>query len=274
MPTPEQQPTSLDPSPLESEFSLTKQELDQFRKLPKTEQEKQKKEMLVRLQQRQEALEQAIQEAIQTGKSDEVKRLVDQQQREVSDLESLLGGDPEALRTEFTSFLRETWKIWGVDEEKIKNAQIRAEIITPSDEDYASRKADIDEEKFGQFTLNPDTQGLDWETLKDKIFIPDPKEFEDCSTVQAVAERLIEKYSHKYKLPGLEYWKFMLENPDKVPDQLKDGNYYFNFGSLVRSSVGSWGVPYAGWDGSKWYRDAYWLDGDWDSPGRVVLLEI
>jgi ABC-type transport system involved in cytochrome bd biosynthesis fused ATPase/permease subunit len=101
MKTLEQQPDVSNLQTLESEFSLTKRELDQFRKLPKAKQEEQKKELVSRLHQRQEALEQAIQEAIQTGKSDEVKRMVDQQQREIRDLEDLLGGDPEALRTEF-----------------------------------------------------------------------------------------------------------------------------------------------------------------------------
>jgi hypothetical protein len=66
----------------------------------------------------------------------------------------------------------------------------------------------------------------------------------------------------------------MLENPDKVPDQLKDGNYYFNFGSLVRRSDGHWNVPCARWYVSEWNRYANWLDNGWDSSCRVVLLEI
>ncbi|MFA6405111.1 MAG: hypothetical protein WCW03_03910, partial [Candidatus Paceibacterota bacterium] len=139
----------------------------------------------------------------------------------------------EHIYGSFTSFLKETWKIWGVDEEKIKNTQISVEIKNPKDEDYSERKADIDPDKFGQFTLNPDTQGLDWEALKDKIFIPDLSHL-NGKTLQEVAQYLITNYSDKYKIPGIEYWKFMLENPDKVRDQLKDGNYYFNFGSLVR----------------------------------------
>ena len=179
----------------------------------------------------------------------------------------------ESIYGSFGAFLKETYKIWGVDEEKIKNVQIRAEIKSPKDEDYASRKADIDEEKFGQFTLNPDTQGLDWETLREKIFIPDLSALEG-KPLQEVAEYLIANYADKYKLPGIEYWKFMLENPDKVPDQLKDGNYYFNFGSLVRYSGGRWYVPYARWFGFKWSRSARWLDNDWHSHCRVVLLEI
>ncbi len=185
----------------------------------------------------------------------------------------------EHIYGSFGAFLKETYKIWGTDEEKIKNIKISAEIKNPKDEDYQTRQTDIDTEKFGQFTLNPDTQDLDWEALKDKIFIPDPKEFADCRTVQEVAERVITNYADKYKIPGIEYWKFMLENPDKVPNDpnginLKDGNYYFNFGSLVRRSGGSFCVPYAYWGGSGWRRGAGGLVFSWSAHYRVVLLEI
>ncbi len=186
--------------------------------------------------------------------------------------------DLESLKTEFSPLLQETWKIWGVDEEKIKNAQISAEIKNPKDENYATRKADIDKAKFGEFTVNPDTQNLDWEALKDKIFILDLSTLNGKS-LQEVAEYLIANFSDKYKIPGIEYWKFMIENPDKVPNDpkgvnLKDGKYYFNFGSLVRFSDGHFSVPCAGWGGSGWARGARWLSASWGAVDRVVLLEI
>ncbi|MCX6716541.1 MAG: hypothetical protein NTV72_01305 [Candidatus Taylorbacteria bacterium] len=81
--------------------------------------------------------------------------------------------NPESIKTEFSSFLIETYKIWSISDEEIKNAVIRPEIIDPKTEDYKARQNDVDVSKFGEFTLNPDTQGLDFEALKDKIFIPD-----------------------------------------------------------------------------------------------------
>jgi hypothetical protein len=187
--------------------------------------------------------------------------------------------DTESLKTEFTPFLEETWKYWGVDEEKIKNAIINAEVIDPKTEDYLARQADIDPAKFGDFTVNPDTQNLDWEALKDKIFIPTLPDTLNDRPLSEVAKYLIDNYSDKYKIPGIEFWKFMLENPYKVPTDpkgvnLKDGNYYFNFGSLVRRSGGLWPVPYAHWDGSGWARDAGRLGSSWHAASRVVLLEI
>ena len=186
--------------------------------------------------------------------------------------------DPEALKTEFTPFLQETWKLWNIDADKIKKAKISPEIKRPTDEDYQARQTDIDTTKFGEFTLNPDTQNLDWETLQDKIFIPDLSSFVG-KPLSEVAQYLITTYGSTHKLPGLEYWKFMLENPNKVPSDpngvnLKDGNDYFNFGSLVRNSDGHWRVPYADWNGSDWYCSANWLDNSWDAVFRIVLLEI
>jgi hypothetical protein len=72
----------------------------------------------------------------------------------------------------------------------------------------------------------------------------------------------------------VEYWKWLKENPTKSPPKLKDGNYYFNFGSLVRYSDGGFCVPYVSWGGSAWHRDADRLGSSWDAYYRVVLLEI
>ncbi len=173
---------------------------------------------------------------------------------------------------EFTPFLKETYGKWGVEADKINNVTIKTEIINPDTIDYPTRQADVDISKFGEFTINPDTQNLDWEALRDKIYIPDLSALEG-EPLAEVAKHLIDTYSDRYKLPGIEYWKFILENPDKVPTQFKDGNYYYQFGSLLRGSYGSWDVPYAGWGGSAWDRSARWLGNAWDAHGRVVLLE-
>jgi len=151
-------------------------------------------------------------------------------------------------------------------------------VIEPKAEDYKMRESDSDESKFGEFTVNPDTQGLDWEALKDKIFVPDLTAL-NGKPLSEVVKYLVDNFSDKYKIPGIEFWKFMIENPDKVPADasgvnLKDGNYYFNFGSLVRDSDGRWYVPYANGDGSEWNRNANWLSYSWNSHCRVVLLEI
>ena len=53
----------------------------------------------------------------------------------------------------------------------------------------------------------------------------------------------------------------------------KDGNYYFNFGLLVRSSVGNWLVPCACWGGSSWVRTVDWPDSNWGPLDRALILD-
>lgn len=213
-----------------------------------------------------------------TGKGDDFSKSLRKKLKGIFTKKNPETFDPESLKTEFTPFLEQTYKMWSISDEKIKNATIQPIVMDPKTEDYQARKADVDVSKFGEFTINPDTQNLDWESLKDKIFVPDLSAL-NGKPLSEVAKHLIDNYSDKYRLPGIEYWKFILENPDKVPADvngvnLKDGNYYFNFGSLVRLSGGDWNVPYAYWNGSDWRRNAFWLDHSWGSDFRVVLLEI
>ena len=86
MSIPEQQPNTSSLQTIETELSLTKQEMEEFRKLPKEEQEKQKEEKLAKLKDLQVKLDQSIQDAIKTGKLDEAKRLKEQLEQEVQDL--------------------------------------------------------------------------------------------------------------------------------------------------------------------------------------------
>ncbi|MFA6227269.1 MAG: hypothetical protein WC631_02245 [Candidatus Paceibacterota bacterium] len=180
--------------------------------------------------------------------------------------------DSESLKLQNQTFLQETFKIW-YNEVKSKVEQIPI-IIDPKTEDYKARKDDTDPAKFGEYTLNPDTQDIDFENIPEsKIFVPDLSSFVG-KPLEEVAKHIIDTYSATHHIPGLEYWKWLIENPTKSPVKLKDGKYYFNFGSLVRYSGGYWGVPCADWGGSDWDRDARWLGNSWAAEYRVVLLEI
>lgn len=72
---------------LQDEVFLTKQELEDFKKLPKEEQEKQKQNKLAKLSELHSKLDESIQEAIKTGDTEEAKKLENQLKREVKDLE-------------------------------------------------------------------------------------------------------------------------------------------------------------------------------------------
>ena len=183
---------------------------------------------------------------------------------------------PEELRKELKNFLTETFSSWGIDKQKAEQAADHVpELIIPEDQGWQSRKQDVEVSKFGEYTLNPETVGIDWETIPpEKIII---KELHDLNgkPLANIAEYIITTYGATHDIPGIEYWKYILENPDKAPALLKDGNYHFFFGSILRGADGGWIVPYARWDAAdaEWYRGAGWLENDWDGNYRVVLLE-
>lgn len=183
---------------------------------------------------------------------------------EQKDFPSLDLSQLEQLRN---PFIQETFKKWN---QNVPDTQISARLESPASKDYKSLAGDIDPAKTGEYTLNPEVQDLDFESAK--VFIPDLSAFEG-KPLSEVAEHLVSTFGNRYYLPGIEYWQWLLANPDKSPQSLTDGKYQFLFGSELRISFGHWSVPYAGWDGSAWRRYAFWLGYVWRSNFRVVLLE-
>lgn len=183
----------------------------------------------------------------------------------------------EAAKTELKDFLGGTYKLWysNTDQATIDAAAERIpEFMRPNDIDWAAKKADTDISKFGEYTLNPETSGIDWESVPpEKIKIEKLPDELNGRSLAEVARYILDTYSSRYHLPGIEYWKYIIEHPDKAPDISKDGNYYFFFGSMLRYANGSWSVPFADWDGSRFRRGADWLGLGWHSGYRVVLLE-
>lgn len=175
------------------------------------------------------------------------------------------------------NFLRNTFEIWA-NKETADKAKIIAGAISPKDQEWQIRSEDIDTEKFGEYTPNPETSGLtsaDFERMAEegKVKVEAlPSRFNNKPLYEA-AKYIVETYSGKYYLPGIEYWQWLLANPDKSPEACKDGGWHFLFGSLLRDSRGHWRVPFLHWDGSSWNRYADWLDDTWSSNYRVVLLE-
>lgn len=95
------------------------------------------------------------------------------------------------------------------------------------------------------------------------------KEFKG-RTIQELKEHLEKEY--KGQLPTQELRDYIADNPEKAPEWMKDGKWYFFFGSLFRYSGGYWYVPCVRWDGSEFSQDGYWLGRVWLGAYRVVLL--
>lgn len=178
------------------------------------------------------------------------------------------------LKEIFAPFLTETFTQW-YNKETAEKMEQKLSLIKPEDIDWEALKndIDIDKAKFGEYSLNPETQGLNFESFPlGKIKVLEFKEFGGKPRAE-LAKHLAENYADKYHIPGIEYWRYIIENPDKAPASLKDGNYHYFFGSTLRSRDGHANVPLTAWDGGRFARNAFWLDYDWYSDDRVVLLE-
>lgn len=179
--------------------------------------------------------------------------------------------DLAEAQIENKAFLNKTFESW-YNAADAARAIDKVEAIDPTSQDYKALAGDKKQAEFGAYTLNPETQGLDFEKLR--AFVPDLKAFEG-KKVHEVMQHVIDTYGDTHYVPGIEYWKWLIENPTKKPPgmEIKDGKYYFCPGSVLRVKDGHWNVPYADWLGARWNRFADWLTDDWFSNYRVVLLE-
>jgi hypothetical protein len=187
----------------------------------------------------------------------------------------------EQIQKEYDTFLKKTFKIWGEAEHTLRTLSTIPTFIDPRLQDFESQR-DIAPEKFGQYTVNPEMLGIDLESYPaDKIKVLELPDMVS-KPIAEVAEYIVDTYGATHRIPGLEMWKFILENLESKPDDIKqkyefskDDNHYFFFGSLVRASDdGRAFVPYVHWSATGWKRDAHSLSmRGWLSDDRVVLLE-
>ncbi len=177
----------------------------------------------------------------------------------------------EEFEKQMNNFMYESLLIWygkeGADKIKIKMRSIPL-----SEMDYeAMRKKDV--AKFGEYTMNPDTVGMNYKEKKPKAKILDLKELIGKPGSE-VMKAVVEKYSLQYHIPGLEYEKYLFENPEVLEElELKDGIVYYLPGSVLCDYKGDFSVPCVYWNGASLEPDAHWLGVKWDGICRVILLE-
>lgn len=181
----------------------------------------------------------------------------------------------ESIRM-LNTFIKETYEELGVKKENLPT--FTPQFIYPKDLDYIGKAKHPSTTAFDYYTLNPETFGLDFETVK--VFIPDLSAMKN-KKLHDVFKHIVDTYGEKYHMPDIEYWKWMFENPDKAEEvakrqnyNIKDGNIYLFSGSCLCDFDGAWLVPCALWGGNKFYRNARLLnEGEWLSNYRVLLLE-
>ena len=173
------------------------------------------------------------------------------------------------------AFLLDTFTHW-YGKKDAKKAKICGKKIDLFELDFKALASGIDANKFGEYFLNEDMKDFDFSTLsEDKIKIVALPDFVGRPLYE-VASHVVSTYSKTYKIPGIEFWRFvyMSRKVNETVRALTDDSNHFFFGSLVRDSGGHASVPCVSWRGSEWDRRARWLDGGWRSNFRVVLLEI
>ena len=149
--------------------------------------------------------------------------------------------------------------------------EIKKEIIDPRLQDYKALSQSHNSMDSGRYTLNPETQGIDFERLK--VFTSNLMDLHDAP-IYKVMRHVMDTYGDRYYIPGIEYWKWVCENPKKNMAK-KDRNWYFFPGSMLCGISGYWSVPFSEiWRESRKDREALWLLNFWNSfDCRIVLLE-
>jgi len=184
----------------------------------------------------------------------------------------------ELEKKENDLFLKKTFETWyGENEFKVDKTPI---VLDPRDHNFEQIKDNSVKDKFGEYTINPEMQDVDIEHISpEKIKIFPLSEFVGKQLYE-VAKHIIDTYGSTHHIPGLEFWKWVLEEYENAPDEvkvkykeMKDGNHHHFLGSIVRDQEGHARVPNAGWNGLEWDRSARWLGNNWNSNDRIVLFE-
>lgn len=186
----------------------------------------------------------------------------------------------EAIKKTNETFLKETFALWYPNDTSKIEIDQKPLLIRPQDNMYEQMKNDIDPTKFGEYTVNPETQAIDWENIDPRTLKIEALPALVNKPIYEVARHIMDTYGATHHIPGIELLKWTIEKYNTaspaVQEKYKafmDGNWYFFFGSLVRVSGGAWRVPHVAWAGSLWYRRAGWLGNGWVAGYRVVLFE-
>jgi hypothetical protein len=126
----------------------------------------------------------------------------------------------EEFEKQMNDFVKETLVIW-YGKDRAEKANIKMLSTPLAEMDYRAPRGGVDFSKLGEFTTNPEMAKMNFIEKEPKVKILAMKEFIGKPRSE-VMKTVVEKYGSSYHIPGLEFEKFLLENPDKVPEELKD----------------------------------------------------
>jgi len=123
--------------------------------------------------------------------------------------------DMEKFEEELNGFMAKTFVMW-YGKANAGKAKISMQTISLPKMNYEGLRT-TDKSLYGQYTINPETAGMNHKEKQPKIKIVDMKEFVGRPRSE-VAKAVIEKYGAQYHIPGLEYEKYLLEKPSLCMD--------------------------------------------------------
>ncbi len=203
----------------------------------------------------------------------------------------------EQYRAELHPFMLETYKKWSYNADQLKIVKevtsspdnIHIDEIIPFYEMIKihsdNAKLEANKSKVGELYLT--SESVDFKTAK--LFIPEiPQKIEEQG-VGGVMKYINEKYKYTHILPDLRYYQYIAKlgdrhsaekDPvkrkallDQIPEQLRDGGYYFFPGSALVDESGHWLSPFLFWNDVDFLRNADGVENDWGPCRYVVLFE-
>ena len=266
----EQQLNTPDFQNLEAEVYLTKQEIEEFRRLPKEEQEKLKNEKLEKLRELQTKLDQEIQEAIRVGKIDEARNLYDILRKGLIDLEDQFEATEENILSIDRSlnivedFLRKTIEEGGLGIRWLDSENPIAEVDSHNEGltkiDLSKLKLDTSWLPEGESSINGEKR---LEALKSKDSEQIRLDLYVFASLWKLFKTEIKEFEQKLNI--------IAEANSLTLDDLKKKAIFFD-GTIIMDSGGHRRALYLKWDGSEWYCNRNFLGDDWNGNRPSLVL--
>jgi len=163
---------------------------------------------------------------------------------------------------------------WNGMAHKIDSANIEPRLVLPGGTDYERLATNERATKCGEYTLNPETQDINWETIPEsKIKVIELDATWSNIRKPEVVKHLVATYGATHYLPGIEYMQYLSEHQTKIPAKLLDGNWHHFFGSIVCSEDQNWKVPSVALSRGKWTCSGDYLWNSMLGQRHVVLIE-
>lgn len=139
---------------------------------------------------------------------------------------------------------------------------------------YGNLAKSTDTAPFNKCILSRETQELEFQRLRATALIL--REF-NGEPLHKVAEYVVENYAQSHHIPGMEYSRWLHQNPDQSPANLKNhgDRRLVLVGSALHYGLGPWRTPCAicGETEAGFFKWADDLSRLWGPDCRAVLLE-